>query len=163
MLLNAVNDRLPQHSVAVNWLAKAYANPTGLRFAWVALLGFVWRYLWASPVTLFGLLAVALALFSGGRARTHTGVLECHGGFARLLLSVTPVHAHAMTLGHVVLGWDADCLERTRAHERVHVRQTEQLGALFPLAYLACSAWALMRGRHYYRDNWFERDARRSS
>ncbi|MGH8572714.1 MAG: hypothetical protein ACREX8_09080, partial [Gammaproteobacteria bacterium] len=64
-----------------------------------------------SPVTLFGLLAVALALFSGGRARTHTGVLECHGGFARLLLSVTPVHAHAMTLGHVVLGRDAECLE----------------------------------------------------
>jgi hypothetical protein len=25
------------------------------------------------------------------------------------------------------------------------------------------SAWALLRGRHYYRDNWFERDVRRSS
>ncbi|MDQ3582875.1 MAG: hypothetical protein M3495_15290 [Pseudomonadota bacterium] len=121
------------------------------------------RYLWASPVTLFGLMAVALSLFSGGRARTHTGVLECHGGVARLLLSVTPVRAHAMTLGHVVLGRDADCLERTRAHERVHVRQTERFGALFPFAYLASSAWALLRGRHYYRDNWFERDARRSS
>ena len=163
MLLNAVNERLPQHSVAVNRLAEAYARRTGPRFAWVALLGFVWRYLWASPVTLFGLLAVVLSLFSGGRARTHTGVLECHGGLARLLLSVTPVHAHAMTLGHVVLGRDADCLERTRAHERVHVRQTERLGALFPFAYLASSAWALLRGRHYHRDNWFERDARRSS
>ena len=73
------------------------------------------------------------------------------------------VHAHAMTLGHVVLGRDADCLERTRAHERVYLRQTEWLGALFPFAYLACSAWALLGGRHYYRDNWFERDARRSS
>jgi hypothetical protein len=123
----------------------------------------VCRYLWASPVTILGLLAVALSLFSGGRARTHTGVLECYGGFARLLLSVTPVHAHAMTLGHVVLGRDADCLERTRAHERVHVRQTEQFGALFPFAYLASSGWALLRGRHYYRDNWFERDARRCS
>ena len=69
-------------------------------------------------------------------------------------LRVTPVHAHAMTLGHVVLGRDADCLERTRAHERVHVRQTERLGALFPFAYLDSSAWALLRGRHYYRDNW---------
>jgi predicted nucleic acid-binding protein len=65
--LDAVNERLPQHSVAVNWLAEAYARPTGLGFAWVALLGFVWRYLWASPVTLFGLLAVTLSLFSGGR------------------------------------------------------------------------------------------------
>jgi hypothetical protein len=144
VLLNAVSEQLPQHRVAVNLLAG-------------------WRYLWASPVTLFGLLAVALSLFSGGRARTHTGVLECHGGFARLLLSVTPVCAHAMTLGHVVLGRDADCLERTRAHERAHVRQTEQFGALFPFAYLASSAWALLRGLHYYRDNWFERDARRCS
>ena len=127
------------------------------------IAGRVWRYLWASPVTILGVLAVALSLFSGGRARMHTGVLECHGGFARLLLSVTPVQAHAMTLGHVVLGRDADCLERTRAHERVHVRQTEQFGALFPFAYLASSAWALLRGRHYHRDNWFERDARRSS
>ena len=41
VLLNAVNERLPQHSVAVNWLAEAYASPTGLGFAWVALLGFV--------------------------------------------------------------------------------------------------------------------------
>jgi hypothetical protein len=98
------------------------------------------------------------------RAGTEAhGVLESRGGFARLLLSVTPVHVHAMTLGHVVLGRDTDCLERTRAHERVHVRQTEQFGALFIFAYLASSAWALLRGRHYYRDNWFERDARRSS
>jgi hypothetical protein len=103
-----------------------------------------------------------LVVFSGGRARTHTGVLGCHGGFGRLLLRVTPVHAHAMTLGHVVLGRNADCLERTRAHERVHVRQTEQFAALFPFAYLASSAFALLRGRHYHRDNWFERDARRS-
>jgi len=41
VLLNAVNERLPQHSVAVNWLAEAYARPTGLGFAWVVLLGFV--------------------------------------------------------------------------------------------------------------------------
>ncbi|MGH8513563.1 MAG: type II toxin-antitoxin system VapC family toxin [Gammaproteobacteria bacterium] len=41
VLLNAVNERLPQHSIAVNWLAEAYASPTGLGFAWVALLGFM--------------------------------------------------------------------------------------------------------------------------
>jgi hypothetical protein len=121
----------------------------------------LWRYLWASPVTLLGLIAVSLSLLSGGRVKRHTGVLECHGGFARLLLSATPVRAEAMTLGHVVLGRDAGCLERTRTHERAHVRQTECLGALFPLAYLAASAWAFFRGRHFYRDNWFERDARR--
>ncbi len=125
--------------------------------------GHVWRYLWSSPVTLLGLLAAALSLFTGGRARVHTGVLECWGGFARLLLSTTPVRAQAMTLGHVVLGRDRICLDRTRAHERAHVRQTEWLGALFPLAYLCASVWAFLHGRHFYRDNWFERDARRMS
>ncbi len=123
----------------------------------------VWRYLWAFPVTLLGLLAVSLSLLTGGRARMHTGVLECHGGFARFLLCVTPVRAQAMTLGHVVLGRDAACLDRTRAHERAHVRQAERLGVLFPLAYLGASAFAVLRGRHFYRDNWFERDARRRS
>jgi hypothetical protein len=66
-----------------------------------------------------------------------------------------------MTLGHVVLGTDQAALEQTRAHELAHVRQAERWGPLFLPAYLAASAWAWLAGRHYYRDNWFERDARR--
>ena len=66
-----------------------------------------------------------------------------------------------MTLGHVVLGRDQASLDRSRAHERVHVRQAERWGPLFLPAYLAASVWSLLRGRHYYQDNCFEREARR--
>ncbi|MBY0513174.1 MAG: hypothetical protein K2P78_04590 [Gemmataceae bacterium] len=72
----------------------------------------------------------------------------------------TLVDAAAMTLGHVILGRDVECLDDCRDHEQVHVRQAEAWGALFLPAYLAASVWAASRGRHYYLDNWFERDAR---
>jgi len=70
-----------------------------------------------------------------------------------------PGGASAMTLGHVVLGRDAAALERTRAHERVHVAQYERWGPLFIPAYLLVSAWLLARGRDPYADNPFERAA----
>lgn len=66
----------------------------------------------------------------------------------------------AITLGHVVLGLDADVLARVRAHEQVHVRQYERWGALFLLAYPAASLYQWLRGRDAYRDNPFEREAR---
>jgi hypothetical protein len=67
--------------------------------------------------------------------------------------------ASAMALGHVVVARNAGCLERTRAHERAHVRQAERWGVLFVPAYFVSSVVAAMRGGHYYRDNRFERDA----
>ena len=54
-------------------------------------------------------------------------------------------------------------MDRCRAHELVHVRQAELLGPLFIPAYFGASVWAVLRGRHLYRDNWFEVDARRRS
>ncbi len=119
-------------------------------------------YLWALPVTLAGLLLTALALLSGGRARGVAGVIEAHGGAATLILKyMVPLRggAAAMTLGHVVLGRDPGCLERTRAHERAHVRQCERWGLFFIPAYAIASLAAASRGRHYYRENVFERDA----
>jgi hypothetical protein len=98
---------------------------------------------------------------SGGRVAPAHGVLEAWGGFARRLLRSTPIGAQAMTLGHVVIGRDRVSLDRSRAHELIHVRQVERWGPLFFPAYLAASAWAWLRGRHYYRDNCFEREARR--
>jgi hypothetical protein len=89
-------------------------------------------------------------------------VLEVHGPVLAWLLSrMTPVAggAAAMTLGHVVIAADGASLDATRAHERVHVRQCEVWGPLFIPAYLASSGWAALRGRHFYFDNWFERDA----
>jgi hypothetical protein len=90
------------------------------------------------------------------------GVIEAHGGLLSFVLRrVVPLRggASAMTLGHVVLGRDAGCLERTRAHERAHVRQFERWGPLFLPAYVAASLAALVGRRHYYRDNRFERQA----
>ena len=82
------------------------------------------RYCWASPTTAIGLLAVAMALASGGRARLVSGVLEAHGGLVTWLLR--RLCASAMTLGHVVIAVDGAAHEISRAHERVHVRQCER-------------------------------------
>ena len=67
--------------------------------------------------------------------------------------------AAALTLGHVVWGRDGQCLVRSRAHERVHVRQYERWGPLFLPAYLLSSLLQLLRGRNPYRENHFERQA----
>ncbi len=128
----------------------------------------VLRYLWAFPTTLLGLLVAALTLATGGRGRRHivrlppfagTAVLELWGGFTRWFLERTPVRARAMTLGHVILGRDPECLDQCRDHELVHVRQTERWGPFFLPAYFLASLWAHLAGGHYYRDNRFEVEA----
>ena len=118
-------------------------------------------YLWASPNTFLGLLVVPLAAFGGG-VRRLDGVVEAHGGaVAWLLERATKLWggAAAVTLGHVVIGRDEECLERSRAHERVHVRQYERWGPFFLPAYLLSSLRAWLLGRDPYRDNRFEREA----
>jgi uncharacterized protein (DUF2062 family) len=67
--------------------------------------------------------------------------------------------AAALTLGHVVVARDAQSLDATRAHERVHVRQCEIWGPLFVPAYLAASVTAALSVRHFYFDNAFEVEA----
>ena len=119
-------------------------------------------YIWALPTTSVGLVAGALALVTGGRVQVERGALEFHGGFARWFLERRVVRASAMTLGHVILGRDLHCLESCRDHEQAHVRQVERWGGLFLPAYVFASFWAWRCGRHYYLDNWFEIDARRS-
>lgn len=90
------------------------------------------------------------------------GVLEVHGGgvswFLRRVL-LPPRGARALALGHVVFGRDADTLEGTRLHERVHVAQYERWGPLFLPAYAASSLIAWSRGASAYRDNHFEMEA----
>ena len=123
------------------------------------------RYLWASPTTLLGLLFVPLALITGGGATIVQGVLEVHGGAVAFFLrrcTFLPGGASAMTLGHVILGRDLESLDRSRAHERIHVRQCERWGPFFIPAYLLASLFALLRGRNPYRDNSFEIEAYRS-
>ncbi len=92
-------------------------------------------YLWALPNTLLGLAFVPLALMTGGRARLVRGCVEVHGGLVTWFLRRgLPVlgPAAAMTLGHVILGRDRDCLDASRDHEHAHVRQYERWGPAAP-------------------------------
>jgi len=70
-----------------------------------------------------------------------------------------PMAIAAITFGHVVLAQAAEDLAQTREHERVHVRQYERWGLLFPLLYLGASLAAALRGADPYLDNRFEREA----
>ncbi len=125
------------------------------------------KYLWALPATLLGIFCVALALVSGGRVQVVRGVLEVYGGFASWLLTRgmpwMASGAAAMTLGHVVLGCDKECLARTRDHEHVHVRQYERWGFLFLPLYGWFSLVLWLRGRDAYLDNPFEVEAYEST
>jgi len=119
------------------------------------------RYLWTLPNTLLGL-AICLAAFPRGRVSIAGGIVEAHGPAIRwALCRLVPIAggASAVTLGHVVLGRDADALDEAREHERVHVAQYERWGPLFLPAYAAASVWAALKGRHYYYDNTFEVEA----
>lgn len=120
-----------------------------------------WRYLWAAPTTAVGLLVTLLAIATGGRARRVHGVLECWGGVPRHLLARRPFRASAITLGHVIAGESPAALDRCRAHELIHVCQAERWGPMFIPAYLAAGLWTYLRGRHPYRDNPFEIEARK--
>lgn len=117
------------------------------------------RYAWALPTTAVGLMAGMLTLASGGRVQRRPGILEFHGGFSTWL--ARRIGFAAMTLGHVVVGRNPQCLEDCREHEMAHVRQVEIWGPLFIPAYFFASFLAWRKGHHYYLDNWFETDARR--
>ena len=119
--------------------------------------------LWASPWTLLGLAVGLAAVVSGGGWQRVGRVLEFHGGVIDRVLAWVPIAggAAAMTLGHCVLARTRGDLDRSRRHELVHVAQYERWGLLFVPAYLACSAWCWLRGRHAYLDNPFEAEAYR--
>jgi len=118
-------------------------------------------YLWALPTSAIGLLAFLLGSLAGARATWREGVLEVNGPGIRKLFAIlpAPIKIQAMALGHVVLACDQECLDRTRAHERVHVRQAERWGPLFLPAYFIASLSCWLRGRDVYHDNPFEREA----
>jgi len=117
------------------------------------------RYLWAAPYTVPGLLLGAVAVLFGARASRRQGVVEVCGGRIGAVLGRSWLGFSAMTLGHVILAVDRSALEQLRLHEQVHVRQYEGWGPLFVPAYLLASLVQLLRGRHPYRDNPFERQA----
>ncbi len=129
-----------------------------MKSSWRRTLG----YLWAGPNTALGLCVVPLTLLTGGRVQQRRGALEVYGGAATFLLrygTLLKAGASAMTIGHVILGRDVECLDRCRDHEHVHVRQYERWGPFFLPAYLAASVIAGLRGGDMYRDNAFEVEA----
>lgn len=111
------------------------------------------RILWAAPNSLIG---IALAVFFR-RWRTAHGVLIAEG--AEWPGRVGWKYS-AITFGHVVLSVDEPISGRVLKHELVHVRQYETFGPLFLPLYLCASLAALVKGRHPYRNNVFEEDAR---
>lgn len=125
------------------------------------MIGRMLSYVWASPNSLLGLIGGTAMLGLGGRVRWEGGCAEFSGGLIGSFLRSPAVACpyHAITLGHVILGTDEGALDCAREHEQVHVRQYERWGPLFLPAYVASSAWQLLRGRRCYRDNYFEREA----
>jgi hypothetical protein len=119
------------------------------------------RYLWAFPATAIGLPMVPIAWLSGGSVAVVRGALEIHGGLVGGLLRHLPFMgaAAAMTLGHVILGQNLECLEHSRDHEHVHVRQYERWGPFMLPIYLTASLVLYLRGYDPYLDNPFEREA----
>lgn len=120
------------------------------------------RYAWAAPCSLVGLLLALAALASGSTARGIEGTLEVAGGRIPQSVSRLPraLRFSAITFGHVILGVSHAALEFHRSHEHVHVRQYERLGILFFPLYCGSSLVQLVRGRNFYLDNRFEREAR---
>lgn len=121
-------------------------------------------YLWAGPVSAPAAIVALLTRVGGGTLAWRDGVLEAAGGFLPVLLRhmYPPMPVAAITLGHVVLAQTTADLDATRPHERVHVRQYERWGPLFPVLYLLASVIAMLRGGDAYRDNRFEWEARRA-
>ena len=119
-------------------------------------------YLWVAPVTLFALPLFLLIRGSGGSVQLRNGAIEAAGGLLKTLFSrrIPFVgYGATMTLGHVILARDANCLNQSRTHEWAHIRQYERWGAFLLPAYFLASFWLWLRGRQPYLENPFEREA----
>lgn len=119
-------------------------------------------HLWAAPLTLAGL---AVGIVCGGRiARFHRGAIDLVApARGPLAFFFHRFGVHAFTWGAAIVYRDDRLLGDLRLclHERVHVKQCLVLGPLMVIAYPLASLWQTLRGGRAYRDNWFERQARR--
>jgi hypothetical protein len=121
----------------------------------VARVACIIGYLWAAPMSALGLFPAVLSSLSGGTVRIRDGVVEAHGGLlgSALRCGTFRTGGAAVTLGHVILARNADCLERSRKHELHHVRQYERWGPLLVPVYWLIGAWLSCRGYHPYLDH----------
>ena len=116
------------------------------------------RYLWALPATMVGLILAFAAGLTGGTVRVREGIIVVIGGFAAMLLYPSWFRrgGAAMTLGHVIIARDAQCLNQSWNHERHHVRQFEKWGLFLIPTYWLVSFVLRFRGYDPYLDNPFE-------
>jgi len=120
---------------------------------------------WASPCSVVGLLLACIPLALGGKATLNAGALEVtyRGRVSDCGPRACKLPFRGIVFGHVILAVSAEELLRIGLHERVHVTQYERWGIVFFPAYALSSLWQLLSGRHPYRDNHFEVQARRLS
>jgi hypothetical protein len=120
--------------------------------------------LWALPLSLIGLLAAIPIVLMRGHASLILNTMPAiliRGPLADYLLARHPFGAmSAMAIGHVIIADEQELTQQILTHELAHVRQAAWWGILFPVAYLAASAWALLRGQDAYWHNAFEVAAR---
>jgi hypothetical protein len=128
-----------------------------------ALLLRILKYLWASPTTAVAFPIVFANAMRGGETLVWHGVIEIQGPVVRSLLSRREFQAAALTLGHVILCADDDARNRFRAHELVHVQQTERWGPLFLPVYLGLTVLTWRRTGHGYWFHPWEIEARKKS
>ena len=99
----------------------------------------LWRYAWALPNTILGLL---LGLLSFRLPRPDGGILLFEGSPRGFLWILSRMRRQAVTFGHVVLS-AAPLRGSLRRHELAHVGQYERLGPTFIPVYVGL--W-LVRG-----------------
>lgn len=121
------------------------------------------KIIWAFPLTLFGILPGLAVWLARGHLHYVQGALEIHGPLATRVLSLPFINFVAVTIGHIIIGRDEVCCSHARAHEHTHVRQGERWGVFFPFAYCGAGIVQRLRGKHFYWDNPFEREAREAT
>ena len=116
-------------------------------------LRFLQYGLWALPMSILGMVLSLVFIPTG--VRWSDGALE-------ITVRWLPGGFFGLTWGWVVMlgpGHHA----ATVVHEHVHVRQALEWGPLHPIAYAVASLGALLTGGSAYRDNVFEREARKEA
>src|SRR3569833_873887 len=140
------------------------SRPTARR--WLRVIGMLLGILWALPLTLFGILMAAPAVLWRGKlclVPAPTPALLISGPLADFLLERHPFGVLCvLVFGFIVIADRRSLTPQILTFELAHVRQAAYWGSLFPLAYLAASMWAVMRGQDAYWHNIFEVAARKA-
>lgn len=124
----------------------------------------------------FSLIALALAVLSGSwRAYAIRGpilIVSASRPLRWVTEKITRLRPRCFTWQCFMFTWEdlrdtqtgpwAHYDKVTLRHELAHTKQALLFGLAWPLVYLGASAVAIARGKHWYVENYFERQARRA-